>query len=280
MGIPDMAIGNVIGSNILNVLLVLGLVALLGPLRINRRLFKGGLFVMVGAAVLMFLLSLDGVLGRWDGLLLILVMGFYTLGLFKFSKQEGSTQQRSWPLWTLIPAILLGSYLLFLGSGWFVGGAVGIAESLGASKLVIGLTILALGTSLPELATFIVASIRKEADLGVGNIIGSCIFNILVAQGVCSFLVGEKMVVSYSVLSFNLPMMIAVSILCIPVFYTDRYLSRGEGVLFLFYYVCYILCLTVWGDKVAALPVVLLGAVVYLTLFYFRVLQHYKEEKL
>jgi cation:H+ antiporter len=143
--------------------------------------------------------------------------------------------------WLLDVALIIGGLgVLILGARWFVEGAIGIARNLGVSELVIALTIVAAGTSMPEVATSIMASIRKERDIAVGNVIGSNIYNILAILGVSSLLAkGGGLPVSAGMLDFDMPVMLAVAIACLPLFFTGHIISRWEGATFVFYYAAY-----------------------------------------
>jgi len=252
-GQADIAVGNVIGSNIFNVLFILGVAALITPLIVSGQLIRRDVPLMIGISILLFWMSLDGQLGWWDGLILFLGIIAYTTGSIWQSRRE--TQQlkdeyaqefgreqppkgtRQMALQLLY--ILVGLGLLVLGSTWLVNGAVAIAKLLGVSQLVIGLTIVAAGTSLPEVATSIVASLRGERDIAVGNVVGSNIFNILSVLGLAALVSPQGIPVAPAALAFDLPVMIAVAVICLPIFFTGGVIARWEGLLFLGYYVAY-----------------------------------------
>jgi cation:H+ antiporter len=147
-----------------------------------------------------------------------------------------------------------GLALLIVGSRWLVDGAIAIARSFGLSEVVIGLTIVAAGTSLPELATSVVASIRGERDIAVGNVVGSNIFNILAVMGLSGAVSPMGLPVSPAILSFDIPVMMAVAIACLPIFFTGNLISRREGILFLFYYVAYTVYLILASTQHDSLP--------------------------
>ncbi|MGL4611437.1 MAG: sodium:calcium antiporter, partial [Trueperaceae bacterium] len=138
-----------------------------------------------------------------------------------------------------IGLVIGGLVLLVIGSNWLVDGAIFIAQSLGVSELVIGLTIVAAGTSLPEVATSVIASIRGQRDIAVGNVVGSNIFNILAVLGLSSLVSPDGINVAASALAFDIPVMIAVALACLPIFFTGRIIARWEGAVFLAYYVIY-----------------------------------------
>ena len=262
-GLSDISIGNVVGSNLFNVLLILGLSAMITPLVVSRQLIRLDVPIMIGAAILTLLLGLDGKIGRIDGTILFAGMIGYTVFLVRQSKKElllseGKKEQSALTtrFWIInIFYIILGLYMLITGSGWLVKGAVYFAEALGLSKLIIGLTIIAAGTSLPEVATSVIASIRGERDIAIGNVVGSNIFNILLVLGLSSIVAKTGIKVSPASLHFDIPVMIAVSIACLPIFFTGFKISRWEGTLFLGYYIAYTAYLILLSSHHKALPV-------------------------
>lgn len=250
-GSPNIAIGNVVGSNIFNVLFILGISALICPLTVSQQLIRIDVPIMIGVSVLALILSSDGILGKADGILLLTGIVLYTWFVIHLGKKEKKKEviqeyelefglarkSKSWLLDIFLIAGGLG--VLILGARWFVDGAVGIARGLGISELVIALTIVAAGTSMPEVATSVMASIRKERDIAVGNVVGSNIYNILAILGVSSILAKDGLPVSSGVMGFDMPIMIAVAIACLPIFFTGRGISRWEGGVFVFYYAAY-----------------------------------------
>lgn len=251
-GQADIALGNVIGSNICNVLLILGISAVIAPLVVAQQLVRLDVPIMIGVSALMMFFGLDNQLSRSDGLILFVGGLAYTLFLLVQSRKEKNPViqdeyeqfgARSLSIKeTSLSALLffLGMTMLVVGSRWLVESAVSIATSLGASPLVIGLTVIALGTSLPELATSVMATVRGERDLAVGNVIGSNIFNILVVIGLASAVSDSGIYISNSAQRFDIPVMLAVAIMCLPIFFTDNQVSRREGILLLCYYVLYV----------------------------------------
>ncbi len=246
-GEGDIAIGNVVGSNILTVLFILGVSAVIVPLTVARPIVRRDAPLMIGASVLLLALAADGGVGRADGLLLTLLMLGYTTWVIAQSRRDtaaagggGATGDRSaGALARDAVLVAAGLVLLVLGARWLVDGAVGFAAALGISELVIGLTIVALGTSAPEVATSIIAAVRGERDIAVGNVVGSNIANILGVLGPTALLSPQRVAVSPAALVFDIPVMIAVAAACLPVFYTGRRIARGEGWLFLGYYAAY-----------------------------------------
>ncbi|WOD39853.1 calcium/sodium antiporter [Nodosilinea sp. E11] len=252
-GQGDIALGNVIGSNIFNVLVILGLSSLLAPLPVAQQLIRLDVPIMVGISALLLLFSLDQLLQPSDGIILLIGGLVYTLFLIYQSRREtnaevqseydreyGPTPPGKWTWITNLAYMGLGLVALVWGSQWFVTGAVSIAQALGVSQLVIGLTIVAAGTSLPELATSAVATFRGERDIAVGNVVGSNIFNILTVLGVTAVSSGTGISIPNSVLYFDLPVMVAVALACLPIFLTGNVITRWEGGLFTGYYVAYV----------------------------------------
>jgi cation:H+ antiporter len=254
-GQTSIALGNVIGSNIFNVFLILGVSALVAPLMVSVQLIRLDVPLMIGASLLVYLFALNGVIGRLEGIVLLACIMAYTGFLIRQSRRENKTVQAEYEqkygskeprsanvLLKETGLLLVGLILLVLGSKWLVAGAVLIAQKLGVSELVIGLTIVAVGTSLPELATSVVATIRGERDIAVGNVVGSCLFNLLAVMGLAGVVSPSGIPVSPQTLHVDLPVMIFTAVVCLPVFFTGRRISRGEGALFLCGYIIY----TVW----------------------------------
>ena len=259
-GQADIALGNVVGSNIANVLLILGISALVAPLVVSRRLVRFDVPVMIGSSVLLLGMALDGSLGWLDGLLLFAGIVTYTAYMIRVSRREGAarseappaTGRHGWP--AQAGTALAGLVLLVLGSRWLVDGAVEIATLLGVSQLVIGLTVVAVGTSLPEIATSVLAAIRGERDIAVGNVVGSNLYNILAILGLSGLAAPGGIPVAASALRFDLPVMVAVSLICLPVFFTGYRISRWEGGMLLAYYFAYTAFLVLSATGHAALP--------------------------
>jgi len=195
----DIALGNVVGSNIFNVLFILGVSALIIPLTVAQQFVRKEVPIMIGASLLLWLAAADGVIARWESALLFAGIVAYTVYLVRESRRERREIQEEYAAeFGAAPAakgggvavniglVLAGLALLVLGSRWLVDGAVAIARAAGLSELVIGLTIVAAGTSLPEVATSILAAVRGERDIAVGNVVGSNIFNILAVLGIAA----------------------------------------------------------------------------------------------
>lgn len=253
-GQVEVALGNVVGSNIFNVLFILGLSALIAPLVVASQLIRFDVPLLIGVSVLVVLMALDGGIGRVDGTVLVAGIVGYTVFLVRQSRREtaavateydvafGAPPARVRPL-VDVAAVLVGLGLLVLGARWLVEAAVTTATALGVSELVIGLTIVAAGTSLPEVATSVLATLRGERDIAVGNVVGSCLFNLLAVLGLGSIVAPDGIPVVGGALTFDLPVMVAVAIAALPVFLTGHTIARWEGVVFLGYYAAYTLYL-------------------------------------
>lgn len=266
-GEADVALGNVVGSNIGNVLLILGLSAAVAPLEVSQQLVRLDVPLMIGASLLTLLLALDGSVGRVDGLALFACIVIYTVFLIRQSRREGVAVHAEYreALAGEAPSrrsrwmrdaggIVLGLVLLVVGARWLVAGAVAAAAAFGVSELVIGLTIVAMGTSLPELATSVLAAVRGQRDIAVGNVVGSNLFNLLAVLGVGGIIAPGGVPVAFAALSFDLPVMIAVAVACLPIFFTGHRISRWEGWLFLAYYGAYVAYLVLGSAAHDALP--------------------------
>jgi cation:H+ antiporter len=260
-GQANLAIGNLIGSNIFNILFILGISAVITPLIVSQQLIRFDVPVMIAATFVVLLLGLDAHFGRFDAAVLLLLLVAYLVLLVVFGRKEpeftadDAVVPRAATAWLLnIGLVVVGLALLVGGSRWLVAGALDIAKALGVSELIIGLTIVAAGTSLPEVATSVIAAIRKQRDIAVGNVIGSCIFNVLAVLGVASLVAPGGIPLHRAVLAFDIPIMIAVSVAAWPIFWSSNVISRGEGVLFLFYYLAYTSYLILQAAQHDALP--------------------------
>jgi cation:H+ antiporter len=247
-GEGDLTLGNVVGSNICNVLLILGASALIVPLIVSLRLIRIHVPLMVGVSALLIVLSLDGSLSRFDGLLLTGgLLAYIVFTVIEGRRESPSAAREAAPATT--PAavnvvfLLAGLAMLAIGAQVLVDSATEIAIDLGVSSLIVGLTLVALGTSLPEIATSILAAVRGERDLAVGNVVGSNVFNVLGVMGISSLVSPEALSVSAAAIRFDLPVMLAVAIACLPIFFTGRLVARWEGALFVAYYGAYLLYL-------------------------------------
>jgi cation:H+ antiporter len=257
-GRPDIAIGNVVGSNISNVLLILGLCALITPLAVRPLVLRRDAVTVVAATVLFLFLVGGSALVRTDAAIFLLALVAY-LGwaywserfhaapaaeLHQAEAEELSALPKS-VLW-IIMAVVSGLLLLIGGSQVLLTGAVGIAEHFGVSEAVIGLTLVAVGTSLPELSISVIAAIRRHADVAVGNILGSNIFNLLGILGVSALL--QPLPVHARILQFDQWVMLGTALLLLLFLYTQRRLSRWEGGVLLAGYGVYVgLSFTIFG---------------------------------
>lgn len=259
---PGLALGNVIGSNIANILLIVGLSAVIAPIKIRERIIWFDVPIMIVISATTYLLALDRNLSPIDGgLLLLLFAGFIIFQISQARKEKGNREMdesadlKKGSLIKQVIFMALGIGLLILGARWLVGSSIHIARFWELSELVIGLTIIALGTSLPELATSAVAAWNKEPDISVGNIVGSNIFNLLLVLGLSAILSSGGLSVSEAALSLDLPLLIAVSLACLPIFFTGHKISRWEGYVFLGYYAAYLLYLFLDSTQHQMLPI-------------------------
>lgn len=241
-GQTDILLGNVIGSNIANILLILGASAVIAPLRVDAKLIRADVPLMIGITLLLFVMVLNGVLSRWESITLSLILGAYAWFLVRENRAEVEKEplEKQESKGKLILFVLLGFAALVFGARWLVDSAVSIAVAFGVSELIIGLTVIAIGTSLPELATSVVAAIRGERDIAVGNVVGSNIMNILAVLGITGAIIPADIPVSEQALKFDLPVMIAATIACFPIFFSRNRIRRWEGAMFLAYFVIYI----------------------------------------
>lgn len=266
-GQADIAVGNVVGSNVFNVLFILGLSALVAPLIVAQQLIRLDVPIMIGVSLLMLILGLDGNISRPDGILLFVIGIAYTVFLIYQSRKENNSEVkaeyaqfgdkggRSLQDWGINLGLIIGGLaLLILGSRWLVDGAIEIARAFGISELVIGLTIVSAGTSLPELATSVIASIRGERDIAVGNVVGSNIFNILAVLGLSASVSPNGLQVSNALLTLDIPVMIAIAVACLPIFAIGNIIERWEGILFVCYYIAYAVYLILQSTQHTALP--------------------------
>ena len=267
-GEPALAVGNVVGSNIANVLLILGVSAIILPLIVKVQLVRVDIPFMLALSVLFFLLALDGGFDRVDGAVLFVLLLLYVSLAIILGKREaagpgaslsaasagrvaqtvGKTAESmteavedvKGPVWRDLILLLAGVGLLVVGANSLVGGATGIARAFGVSELVIGLTVVAIGTSLPELATSIVAVRKGQRDLAVGNVVGSNIFNIGAVAGLAALVAPSGVPVPQSAITLDIPLMIAASLVLLPLAFTNSLIARWEGALLLALYLGYL----------------------------------------
>ena len=239
----DIAVGSVIGSSIFNILVTLGLSALIIPLRVSRQLVRLDIPLMIGASLLVFVLAWNEELTRMDGIVLLAALALYLGLLLRQSRHStrppshDGTPQAPW--FSSVLMIVAGLAMLVYAGHLLLGAAVAVATDLGLSERVIGLTIVAISTSLPELATSLIAALRGQRDIAVGNVIGSNLFNLLGVLGLTALVAPSPLSVSPNALDFDLPVMLGVAVLCLPLFYTGYRVTRAEGLLFLGLYLAY-----------------------------------------
>ncbi|WP_375139544.1 calcium/sodium antiporter [Pseudomonas capeferrum] len=247
LGAPDVAVGSVIGSNIFNILVILGLAALLIPLRVSWQLVRLDIPLMIIASALVYLLALNGYLGRLEGVLLLVGLIGYLAVLWHQSRHHARTYPAPAPasvtprrFWVVaVTQILIGLALLSLAGHLVLEAAVEVATDLGLSERIIGLTVVAVCTSLPELAAALIAALRGEREIAVGTVIGSNLFNLLAVLGFTAVVTPQPLSISPNALDFDLPIMLGVAVLCLPVFYSGYRITRAEGLVFLFLYLAY-----------------------------------------
>lgn len=258
LGAGPLAVGNIAGTNIVNLLLILGLSAAMIPLALGRQTIRLDLPVMVGSAVLLLLLSLNGSLSRGDGVILLAVAIIYTGVVIHLELRTGADARAGLssggapsgevipvsPPWQAIAQLLGGIALVVVAADWLVKGAIRAATDLGVSEAFIGLTIVAIGTSAPELVTTVVSTIRGDRDLAIGNLFGSSVYNITFILGASALVMPLE--ITGELIRIDIPLMAAVAVLCVPVFLTGRRVSRFEGIGFVIGYVVYLAILIVF----------------------------------
>lgn len=297
-GQAGIALGNVIGSNIFNILFILGLTALVTPLLVKQQLIRLDVPFMIAASTLLYFMGLNGKVSRPEGLLLFMVLIAYLFFLIRQSRKEikevkneyagqyGELKGGKGGHFADSLLIICGLAFLFLGSGWLVDGAVSMGRYLGVSELVMGLTVLSVGTSLPETVTSIVAGLRGERDIAVGNVVGSNLFNIMGVLGLAALAAPGGVEVKAEAIRFDMPVMLAAAVACLPVFFTGNLIARWEGGLFLAYYVAYVLYLVLSATGNITLPLFRVAMVYFvapltmLTLFilFFRALADIRKK--
>lgn len=245
-GNGTIAVGNVIGSNICNIALILGLSALIRPMQVQVQLIRLDVPIVIGCSLLIGALLADGRLGRWEGGLLCLgLLGYVLFSLYQVRKERvheeegvnGVVTPSRYPIGRNALFVVVGLGALIGGANLFVNGAVVLAERIGLSEAVVGLTIVALGTSLPELATSVVAAVKREGDIAIGNVVGSNIFNILGILGGAALV---KPLSSQGIGFIDFGVMTVVALLLLPLVRSGFRLTRGEGVVLLLVYGGYV----------------------------------------
>ncbi len=246
--------GNVAGTNVANILLVLGVSALLASMALERRTLRVDLPVMVGASLALVLLTWNTTLGRLEGLMLTLAAVAYTVTIVAIARRqsrdarEAATAGHGAPIETPsrgrislnLAAVASGIGIIVIGSDWLVDGAVGLSRLLGVSEAFIGLTVVAVGTSTPELATAVVGTLRNKRDIAIGNVIGSCVYNILLVLGISALIPPGGLELTPELAFVDIPVMAAVAVVCAPVFVSGHRIGRREGAMFLLAYIAYL----------------------------------------
>jgi cation:H+ antiporter len=252
-GKPDISTGNVVGSNIANVCLILGITTIIFPVAIKKSVLKNDWVAMMVASVLFYFLVLNGQLSRWEGILFVSLLGSYITYSFimankaaKEAMPEEFETGKAKGIWILVLYVVLGTVGLVYGAKWFLEGAEAIARNLGVSDRVIAITLVAFGTSVPELAASIIAALKKEHDIFLGNIIGSNLFNILAILGITSII--SPIEVADEIIQSDMFWMLATSFVLLPMGLLGKRLSRLDGsILFGTYLVyVYILLFSPW----------------------------------
>jgi cation:H+ antiporter len=257
-GLDNIAVANVVGSNTFNVLFILGVCAFIRPLKVSVQLVRWDVPIMIVASLLLMAIGWDHRLSRMDGVPLFGAIVCYTVWSIRKSRRETAAAQaefasefgppstpggRGRTMLLQVLVIALGLGLLVVGARWLVEAAVAMAKAFGVSDTVIGLTIVAAGTSLPEVATSVVATLHDERDIAIGNVVGSNIYNILAILGLCAIVTPGGLAVADTMVRFDIPVMVAVALACLPIFFTGYAIDRGEGLLFLCTYAGYVIWL-------------------------------------
>ena len=242
-GYADLSVSNVVGSNIANLGFVLGIVLLFGQFTVQKSFYKSDWPILFSASVLLLLFVLDGQVNRLEGIILVSGLVAFIVYLIKFKSydiQEGfKTNKMKWSMIVLLT--VLGSMGLSFGSQWLVNGAVGIARTFQVSERIIGITLISIGTSLPELVASIIAVIKKEQGISIGNLIGSNIFNIFTVLGITA-IIQPLNIVDLKMLDFDIWVMMFFTILLLPLVFFPKKMKLGwrEGIILLGCYLVYI----------------------------------------
>jgi cation:H+ antiporter len=248
-GSPDIAMGNVVGSNICNLALVLGLTAVINPVKVQTNSLRIDWPMTMGASVLLFLVVREGVLGAVEGVIFLIAITTYLVLIIVQSRIDVKSKLREKEtdnipdapkkqMWKDITFILLGCVALYYGSEWFVSSSKELALSLGVEERVVGLTVVALGTSLPEMVTAAVASFKGETDLALGNLMGSNIFNILSILGITAII--TPIHVHEVILNKDIIWMLMITLMILPLMIVRREVGRADGIVLLIVYSVYI----------------------------------------
>lgn len=259
-GSPGLAVGNVVGSNVANIMLVVGVAGTLTSLAVQSPVVRRDVPVLIALSLLFWVTALDGTVSTLDGLVLIGMLITYVAVTVVRSRrgedsapvEEAPTAPGGAPVAVLLVAGGVG--LLVWGASWLVAGAVDIATALGLSETVVGLTIVAIGTSLPELTTSVTAAIRGSVEMAVGNAVGSCIFNLGAVMGLTAVISPSGVPVVDGALTFDIPVMVVVVMTLLPIAYTGQRIAKREAWLFVGYYLAYTAYLLLDSTGHDALP--------------------------
>jgi cation:H+ antiporter len=246
IGSPDLSISNVLGSNIANIGLVLGLTVFLSPIKITKDIYKYDWPIMMFSAIYFFIIISDKIINSYEGVILVCLL--ITTIYFLIKKQHNSEEDIDLevkPIESMSQALLfliVGGIFLYLGSDWFISGAMSIANSIGISERIIGITVVSIGTSIPELATSMVAIFNKEKGISLGNLLGSNIFNVFAVLGITS-IITPLTVSDLNIVNFDIYVMLLFSAIIFPLFFYPKKLELGriEGIMILSFYSFYIL---------------------------------------
>lgn len=251
MEAPEITIGNVVGSNIANLALVLGLTVIIFPMPVARNTIVFDWPMMMLSGVLFFVFSLGGIIQRWHGAILFTILILFIIFLIRNSRKKSKALETenseddmevqvssTKPIWVNLVFLMIGLVGLYFGAQWFISGASSIGEKAGLSKHVIAITVVAFGTSVPELVTSVVAAYKKEMDISVGNLIGSNIFNSMAVIGIVSMIIPIQ--VDYSVVTWDMIWMLAIYLILLPMILIRRKIGRFSGVVLLLSYIVYI----------------------------------------
>ncbi len=252
-GEVNIGLGNIVGSNIFNILCVLGLAAVVRPIMTKRLTVQRDIPILLATCLLFFLLTLDGAIGVVDsGVLLVVLVGYLVYlsrvsadqpGVSREAKNSGEKAPSGLRIVFMLFLIVVSIALMMIASRFMVTGAIGIATRFGMSEFAIGLTIVAMGTSLPEIATTLAAVRQEQYDLAIGNVLGSCFFNIIAVPAAMAVISAGALPLAEEAIWVDIPIMVVATVALLPIFVSDHRLSRAEGVLFLAYYAVYVLML-------------------------------------
>ena len=250
-GNPGIVVGNVVGSNICNIALILGVAALISPMQVKAQVIKREIPLMIIISIVLLLVLIDGSISRWEGTMFVIGIIAYIVFSYQYVKREKADVEivkefkeglraKPYKLWQSVLLIIGGLVFLVIGSNLFVDGAIEAAVKLGVSQAVIGLTIVALGTSLPELVTSVVASFKNENDIAIGNAVGSNVFNILSILGISSLI---NPISNSGITIIDLSIMMFFTVLILPLCKSGFKLRRWEGAMLFSGYVAYMIYL-------------------------------------